>query len=424
MTQRNTITSRLKLVGALAIACGGIAAVGCSSSGDDTAAAGANSGGNAGSGISGGTHTGGGAGTGTGTGGTNGGTAGKANGGGPNNSAGAAGEAEAGTGTGGASELATFSVKQTNLDSDQDGAAQKDGHLLNAWGIAINPTAQLFWVASNHDGSVPVYDATGAIKSLDPKVAPLTGTDPGSPTGQVFNASTNFKGDKFIVDTEDGQILGWPGTGDFVQRQKKDGAIYKGLALVGADAAQMLVATDFHDGTVDLYDVTYENSAVQGAFVDSTIPDGFAPFNVMPIGKSVYVTYAKQDTDKEDDEAGLGNGYVSEFKTDGTYVRTLISGGALNSPWAVAMAPSNFGDLAGMLLVGNFGDGMIHAYDPTTGDLVGQLTTATGVPLLIPGLWDLKVGPTGTTDLSKTLFFSAGPGGEAHGIFGKLEAAP
>jgi len=185
----------------------------------------------------------------------------------------------------------------------------------------------------------------------------------------------------------------------------------------------MLVATDFHDGTVDVYDATYENSALQHPFVDSTIPAGFAPFNVMPVGDAVYVTYAKQDADKQDDEAGPGNGYVSQFKTDGTYVKTLISGGALNSPWAVAMAPSNFGDLAGMLLVGNFGDGTIHAYDPATGALVGQLTNGTGAPLLIPGLWDLKVGPTGTTDLSKILFFSAGPGGEAHGIFGKLEAA-
>lgn len=422
MTRKTKTNSRVKLMGALVIACGGIAAAACSSSGDDTAAAGSANGGSAGAGVAGGTHTGG-AGANAGTGGNPAGTAGKAGGGGGNAEAGAPGNGEAGIGAGGAPELATFNVKQTDLDSDQAGAAQKDPNLVNAWSIAINTTAQLFWVASNHGGSVPVYDATGALKPLDPKVPPISGTDPGNPTGQVFNSGANFKADKFIVDTEDGQILGWPGTGDFVQRQKKDGAIYKGLALVGAAAAQMLVATDFHDGTVDVYDATYENSALQDAFVDSTIPDGFAPFNVMPIGDSVYITYAKQDDDQEDDEAGPGNGYVSMFKTDGTYVKTLISGGALNSPWAVAMAPSSFGDLAGMLLVGNFGDGLIHAYDPTTGALVGQLTSDTGVPLLIPGLWDLKVGPTGTTDLSQILFFSAGPAAEAHGVFGKLEAA-
>ncbi len=419
MTRKQKTNLRVQLIGALVVACGGIVAAACSSSGDDTAAAGSNSGGTGGAGVAGGTHTGGG-GTANGTGGNSAGSGGKAAGGGGTTAGGAPDQGDAGAS--GAPELATFNLKQTDLDSDVDGSAQKDPNLVNAWGIAINTTAELFWVASNHGGSVPVYDATGAIK-LDPKVPPISGTDPGNPTGQVFNSGTNFKADKFIVDTEDGQILGWPGTGDFVQRQKKDGAIYKGLALVGTGAAQMLVATDFHDGTVDVYDATYQPSAQANAFTDTTIPAGFAPFNVMPLGDSVYIAYAMQDDDKEDDQAGPGNGYVSVFKTDGTYVKTLISGGELNSPWALALAPSNFGALAGMLLVGNFGDGLVHAYDPTSGALVGQLTDTTGKPLLIPGLWDLKVGPTGTTDLSKTLFFSAGPGGEAHGIFGKLEAA-
>jgi uncharacterized protein (TIGR03118 family) len=344
--------------------------------------------------------------------------------------AGTAGHATGGTGGGaeagaaGAAELASFALKRTDLDSDQPGAAQEDPHLLNAWGLAINPTAQLFWVAANHDGSVPVYDATGALKGLDPKVAPVAGTDPGSPTGQVFNGGSNFKADKFIVATEDGQILGWAGTGDFTQRAAKADAGYKGLALVGTGAAELLLATDFHDGTVDLYDANYQAVAQAGAFTDATIPAGFAPFNVMPIGDQVYVTYAKQDADKADDERGPGNGYVSVFATDGTFVKTLVSGGKLDSPWAVALAPASFGGLANTLLVGNFGDGAIHAYDPTSGALAGELTDAAGDPLIILGLWDLKVGPTGTTDLSNTLFFTAGPGGEAHGVFGKLEAVP
>jgi uncharacterized protein (TIGR03118 family) len=281
----------------------------------------------------------------------------------------------------------------------------------------------VFWVSSNHGGSTPVYDATGAIKPVDPKVPPLTGTDPGSPTGQIFNGGTNFMGDKFVVDTEDGQILGWPGTGDFVKRAAKTDAVYKGLAVVGAAATQMLVATDFHNGTVDLYGPAYAAVTKAGAFVDATIPTGFAPFNVMPIGDKVYVTYAKQDADKADDESGVGNGYVSVFATDGTYDKTLISGGVLNSPWAVALAPASFGALASTLLIGNFGDGAVHAFDPDNGALVGALTNAAGNPLIILGLWDLKVGPTGTTDLSNTLFFTAGPAAEAHGVFGKLEAA-
>ncbi|HWZ93488.1 MAG TPA: TIGR03118 family protein [Polyangiaceae bacterium] len=324
-------------------------------------------------------------------------------------------------GAGGAAGITNFSVKRTDLDSDQTGSGQTDANLVNAWGIAINPGAELFWVASNHGGLVTVYDAAGAIKPLAPKVPPLTGTDPGAPTGQVFNAGTGFMADKFVVDTEDGQVLGWGGSGDFVQRAKKDGAIYKGLALVGTGAAQLLVATDFHDATVDLYGTDYTPVTKNGAFVDTSIPSAFAPFNVMPIGDKVYITYAKQDSAKEDDEPGPGNGYVSEFATDGTFTRTLISGGELDSPWAVALAPSNFGALAGTLLIGNFGGGAIHAYNAASGALVGQLTQPGGSPLFILGLWDLKVGPTGTPDLSNTLFFSAGPGGESHGVFGKLE---
>ena len=335
--------------------------------------------------------------------------------------AGAAGAAEAGSA--GALEIPAFAVTRTDLDSDQPGAAKTDPHLVNAWGIAINPTAEVFWVSSNGGGSTPVYDAAGTIESIDPKVPALAGTDPGTPTGQIFNAGTNFMADKFVVSTEDGQILGWPGTGDFVQRAAKTNASYKGLAVVGAAATEMLVAPDFHDGTVDLYGPTYAAVTKAGAFMDTTIPTGFAPFNVMPIGNVVYVTYAKQDADKADDVHAVGNGYVSVFAADGTYTKTLISQGVLNSPWAVAMAPASFGALANTLLVGNFGDGAVHAFDPSTGALVGQLTDAAGSPLLILGLWDLKVGPTGTTDLSNTLFFTAGPSDEMHGVFGKLEAA-
>ncbi|HTA92287.1 MAG TPA: TIGR03118 family protein [Polyangiaceae bacterium] len=381
---------------AVALACAGAGAFGCSSS---TTGSGYGST----AGVSGGSsaQAGGSAGTAT--------SGGNASGGIGGGAAGAAGA------------LASFSVTRTDLVSDQAGAAQTDPHLVDAWGIAINPTAQLFWLSSNGDGSTPVYGASGTPEPFDPKVAPISGTDPGSPTGLVFNDGNSFMSDKFIVDTEDGQILGWTGTGDYVQRAVKAGAGYKGLALIGAGTTQMLVATDFHDGTVDVYDVDYK-PVTPGAFTDDTIPAGFAPFNVMPIGNQVYVTYAKQDADKADDEHAPGNGYVSVFGADGTFTKRLISGGDLNSPWAVAMAPASFGALANTLLVGNFGDGAIHAYDPSSGALVGQLTTAAGDPLLILGLWDLKVGPAGTTDLSNTLYFTAGPADESHGIFGKLEA--
>jgi uncharacterized protein (TIGR03118 family) len=399
-------------------ACAGAFAIACGSSGGNSYG-GSSYGGSSLAGASGsnGTAHAGSAGANSGGASTSGGSAGAA---GADTAGGMAGSDEAGAG--GAIELASFAVKRTDLDSDQAGAAQTDPHLLNAWGIAINPDAQIFWVSSNHDGSTPVYDAKGAIKPLDPQVAPASGTDPGSPTGMVFNAGTNFMADKFIVDTEDGQILGWGGSGDYAQRAAKADAGYKGLALIGTGAAQMLLATDFHDATVDIYGADYKPVTKAGAFTDTTIPAGFAPFNVMPIGDQVYVTYAKQDADKADDVHGPGNGYVSVFASDGTFTKSLIAAGELNSPWAVAWAPAGFGALANTLLVGNFGDGAIHAYDPSSGALVGQLTSASGTPLLIAGLWDLKVGPAGATDLSSTLFFTAGPLDEAHGVFGKLEA--
>ncbi len=347
-------------------------------------------------------------------------------GGAPANDAGSAGEeagGAAGAGDAGAPSIDAFGVKLTNLVSDQDNVATtKDDRLTNAWAIAINPGAQVFWVSSNHGGSTPVYGADGSIKPVDPTVAPVAGADPGSPTGQVFNAGANFKGDKFIVDTEDGQIMGWAAGAAFTQRALTATAIYKGLALVGTGATQQLLAANFHDGSIDIFDVNYAAVAAPTAFKDATIPAGFAPFNVVAIADKVYVAYAKQDADKEDDVAGAGNGYVTVFDAAGVKVKSWLAGGKLNSPWAISPAPTGFGVPAGALLVGNFGDGKIGAYD-ADGTLIGELTNSAGTPVVIPGLWDLKVGPPGTVDLSTTLFFSAGPAGETHGLFGKLEAA-
>ncbi len=328
-------------------------------------------------------------------------------------------------GAAGSASLPGFPVKQTNLDSDVTGmAAQTDPHLVNAWAIAINPTAQVFWISSNHGGSTPVYGADGSIKPVDPTVAPVTGTDPGSPTGQVFNSGANFKADKFIVDTEDGQILGWAAGAAFTQRAKSDTAIYKGLALVGTGASQQLLAANFHDGTVDVFDVNYAVVAEPTAFKDPSVPVGYAPFNVVPIGDQVFVAYAKQSADKVDDEHGTGHGYVSVFDAAGKLVKSWLSGGELDSPWAISPAPAGFGVPSGALLVGNFGSGTIGAYDTASGEFLGWLSDDAGATLLIPGLWDLKVGPTGTTDLSGSLFFTAGPAGETHGLFGKLDGAP
>lgn len=392
----------------------GVLGTGGSSGGSKSAGGGTSSGGSKSSG-GGSQSTGGGGGGGTG---------------GASNSGGTAG-----TGTGGAAPdsgtgLVALVVKQTNLVADLANVAPTvDSNLLNPWGLVPNPAGP-FWVSDNHSGMATVYDPTGGPSKLNVKVPGPAGVDGGftsSPTGQVFNATAaDFSGDKFIFDSEDGTISGWQGgTAGVLRVDNSADSGYKGLAIIKNGSAGELVAANFHKGTVDVYDSTYQPVATPG-FVDAgspALPAGFAAFNVASLGGSVYISYAKQDAEKADDTAGPGNGYVSVFKTDGTFLKRLVSGGALNSPWGMEMAPASFGALAGTLLVGNFGNGAVHAYDVTTGELRGSLSDSKG-PLVISGLWALVVGPkTTATDYSSSIYFTAGPGGEDDGIFGKLDVS-
>ena len=324
----------------------------------------------------------------------------------------------------------TFLVKRTDLVANMPGAAPTtDPKLLNGWGLALNPTAGVFWVSENHSGQASVYGPTGGASKLDVKIPGPADQDGGftsSPTGQVFNGTaTDFMGDKFIVDSEDGTILGWQTPNDpFVLRVDNSAdSGYKGLALIENGAKAELVATNFHKGTVDVFDDKYKAVNNPG-FVDAgspALPSGFAPFNAAAISDSVYITYALQKPDKGDDMAGPGNGYVSVFKTDGTFVKRLISAGELNSPWGMEVAPASWGAVAGDLLVGNFGDGAIHAYDLSTGKLASTLATSSG-PLTISGLWALAVGPnTSAGNYSSTIFFTAGPNGEDDGLYGTID---
>ncbi|HEX4338846.1 MAG TPA: TIGR03118 family protein [Polyangiaceae bacterium] len=402
---------------------GGTGGSGASTGGSSsTGGSNASTGGTSGSSSGGGTATGGAAGTATG---------GATGSGGPDASVPDGGPANGDAGLDGGVVLLV--VKQTNLVANMDGVAPTtDPNLLNPWGLVANPTAGAFWVSDNHSGLATVYQPTGGASALNVKVPGPADTDGGftsSPTGQVFNGTAaNFKGDKFIVDSEDGTIEGWQTAGSpFVLRVDNSAdSGYKGLALITNGTAGELVAANFHKGTVDVFDASYAPVASPG-FVDSgspALPGGFAPFNVAALGDSVYIAYAKQDDEKGDDVPGGGNGYVSVFKTDGTFVKRLVSGGELNSPWGLAIAPTSFGALAGALLVGNFGNGTVHAYDATTGELRGALSTSTG-PLQIGGLWALVVGPkTASADYSSSVFFTAGPDGEADGIFGKLDVSP
>jgi uncharacterized protein (TIGR03118 family) len=198
-------------------------------------------------------------------------------------------------------------------------------------------------------------------------------------------------------------------------------AIFKGLAIADTANGPQIYATDFHHGTVDVWDQNFAPVTKPGAFQDPAIPHGFAPFGIQSTSGGIVVTYAKQDADAEDDVAGPGNGFVDVFGTDGTLLRRFAAHGPLNSPWGVAQAPQGFGAASGALLIGNFGDGRINAYDPVSGRFLGALRSGHGRRIDIDGLWALEFG-NGVIGTPQTLLFTAGPDDEAHGLFGTVTA--
>ncbi|HEY4159175.1 MAG TPA: TIGR03118 family protein [Polyangiaceae bacterium] len=357
------------------------------------------------------------------------GSAGAAQGGSAGSSAGSAGKGGEAGEAGATSQLVEQMVVETDLSSDQVGvAASTVAGLQNAWGLAINSDAlggPLFWVSANGTGTSLIYDVAGTAQSLVVTIPTVGDAGTSAPTGQFFNPTTAFKGDKFVFCTEDGTIAGWQTGATAVTRvdQSAASASYKGLAMVTNGSTPMIAAANFFSGKVDVFDTDYAPVA-GGKFADPQVPAGFAPFNVVAMDGKVFVAYAKQDATKSDEVDEVGAGYVSVFNTDGTLASHLLGQGVLNAPWGLAVAPAGFGDLGGNLLVGNFGDGKVHAYDLATGEMTGQLVKPSGAELVIDGLWALAFGPNvATADLSQQLFFTAGPVDETHGLFGKLTAA-
>ena len=243
------------------------------------------------------------------------------------------------------------------------------------------------------------------------------------PPSAGFAVSSNGP-TRFIFATEDGTISGWSSGGAAVRMVDNSGAgtIYKGLAAGSSAGSNYLYATDFHNGKVDAFDSAYAPASLPGNFADATIPPGFAPFGIQNINGQLYVTYARQDADKHDDVAGHGHGFVDVFDLNGNFVKRLISGGDLNSPWGLEIAPANFGLKSGSLLVGNFGDGTIGAYDTATGAFLGLLRDTHYNPLRFGDLWDLTLGNGALAANPDTLYFTAGLKDEAHGLFGSIEA--
>ncbi len=201
------------------------------------------------------------------------------------------------------------------------------------------------------------------------------------------------------------------------------GAIYKGLAIASIGSRNLLYAANFNAGTIDVFDGHFGPATVSGSFFDPGIPAGFAPFDIQTLQSLLFVTYAKQDEHKKDDVAGPGNGFVDVFTTEGDLVRRFASHSSLNSPWGLAIAPADFSEFSNDLLVGNFGDGRINAFDLQTGKFRGQLRQR-NTPITIDGLWALGFGNDANAGSSRTLFFTAGPDDEEHGLFGSIVVAP
>ena len=318
------------------------------------------------------------------------------------------------------------SFSQRNLVSDIPGlAAWTDPNLVNPWGIALSPTSP-FWVSDNGTGLATLYNSTGTPIPLVVTVPPPTGQQgPAAPTGQVFNPNTaNFNGARFIFATEDGTISSWQGSNgtQAVLNVDYSGAssVFKGLALATHGSNSYLYATDFHNGTVDVFDSSFTKVTLGGSFTDPSLPAGYAPFGIEASGGRLYVTYALQDAAKHDDVAGPGHGFVDVYDTNGNLIQRLVSMGALNSPWGMAWAPAGFGKFSGDLLVGNFGDGTINAFDPATGNLLGQIDGANGMPLVNDGLWDITFGNGGNGGSKNILYFTAGLNHESDGLFGSI----
>jgi uncharacterized protein (TIGR03118 family) len=332
--------------------------------------------------------------------------------------------------------LAANQFVQHNLVSDLAGLADhQDANLVNAWGICASASSP-FWISDNGTGVSTLYDGSGTVIPLVVNIPVPAGIDPpGAPSGCIFNQTQAFmlngKPASFIFSTEQGTIVAWNGsaggTGVIVADNSASGAVYKGLTIAARASGPTLYAANFNAGTVDMWDGNLNWVSLPGAFSDPSIPKGFAPFNIQSMNNLLYVTYAKQDDEKHDDVAGPGNGYVDVYNSEGFLYQKLVAGGALNSPWGMAIAPPLFGNLSNAILVGNFGDGRINAYS-FYGQWMGDLKDTYGNDIQISGLWGLMVGNGGKGGDNGSLYFTAGIAGpdtvESHGLFGVLQPDP
>jgi uncharacterized protein (TIGR03118 family) len=331
----------------------------------------------------------------------------------------------------------------TPLVSDGSVAATNtDMHLKNPWGLAIAPGLPA-WVANNATQTATLYDGTGQI--LPTVVTLPAGTNgdadvtgivanpatTSSPTEFLVSNGTTSAPARFIMDGEGRTLLGWAPTVDATHAviAYDDGAgkaVYKGLTIASTNGSDFLYATDFHNGKVDVFDSTFHKITLIGAFTDPALPANFAPFGIQALqtgGQTViYVTFAQRQTTGDDNANGTGLGLVDTFDTAGTLLKHLVlAGGALNAPWGIVLAPANFGTLSNMILIGNFGDGLINGYNPDTGAFVDSIKNAGGEPIANPGLWGMSFGNGARNQPATTLYFTTGIADEVNGLYGRID---
>jgi uncharacterized protein (TIGR03118 family) len=323
--------------------------------------------------------------------------------------------------------------QQVNLVSDLPGVALlQDTNLVNAWGIAFSPMSP-FWISDNGRGLATIYAVTydtNGVVQVAKQALEVSIPGEGTPTGQLFNGSGFFHGDIFIFASEDGTISGWrnPPLGTAAEvLATRTNAVYKGITLITTANGPELLAANFREGTLDAYDT---NLTLVAQYADPAAAAGYAPFNVQSLAGVVFVTFAKQDADKTDDVPGRGHGLIDIFNPQtGAFIRFATgkdAGGKLkeiNSPWGLALSPTNFGAHADQLLVGNFGSGTIMAFE-ADGRFQGLLERHKKEPVVIDGLWGLAFGNGVRAGRPGTLYFTAGPNGESNGLFGSLDPVP
>lgn len=328
-----------------------------------------------------------------------------------------------------------------NLVSDQAGVADhQDLNLKNGWGIVFGPTNPV-WVSDNTTGVATVYDGNGNPILTGNPPQPLVVTIPGGvPTGITFNPSgTDFQitcgtppasaPALFLWATENGTIAAWRGacgsTAVTIPTTATPNGVYKGIAIAGDGAMDFrLFAADLFNGKIQVFDHNFMPTTAPGGFVDPNLPPGFAPFNILSLQGNLYVSYAFHVAGDHDETPGPGLGIVDVFDADGFLIERVATGGKLNAPWGMAFAPADFGKFSGMLLVGNFGDGTINAFDTKNNTFAGQLRTGNGHVLAIDGLWGIAFGNNFRAQPANTLFFAAGPNDESDGLYGTILPAP